>query len=251
MKLEQYQLTTWSLWILSEPHLHWKICGFIHYLCFSGWFLRRSSGRLWAKFHELPTGTGVCWLVAHPRNFLSRTWICVLIFGVSHSIQHSVKQMGDWVKSSPENSWLRAQPLSSSDLVQHRILSGFWGVWAPPALQSILSALHAMGCPFPMWLHKVPGPPQSRSSQKWQEISVSMIYSSLGKEGFPGHWLMWEFTGFHSRICIFCLLSPSKIFDHLHCVWPGLQGWVLCITKTTFPSQSPSERRLWFYPFYR
>ena len=49
MKLEQYQLTTWSLWILSEPHLHWKICGFIHYLCFSGWFLRTSSGRLCTK----------------------------------------------------------------------------------------------------------------------------------------------------------------------------------------------------------
>ena len=49
MKLEQYQLTTWSLWILSEPHFHWKICGFIHYLCFSGWFLRTSSGRLCTK----------------------------------------------------------------------------------------------------------------------------------------------------------------------------------------------------------
>lgn len=101
------------------------------------------------NFHELPTGTGVRWLVPPPRNFLSRTWISVLIFGISHSIPHSVKQRGDWVKSSHENSWLRAQPPSSSDLLQHRILRGCWGVWAPPAQQSILSALHAVGHPPP------------------------------------------------------------------------------------------------------
>lgn len=98
--------------------------------------------------------------------------------------------------------------------------------------------------PLPMWL------PQSRSS--WpgsdQTFSLSVIYSSLGKEGLPGHCLIWEFkSGFTFFICLFSHLKFLTIYIFLG---TRLKGWTLYIIKL-FSSQLSSERQLWLYPFYR
>lgn len=222
IKLEKCHLTAWSLWVLSEPQLHWKFVVFSIIFVSPDAFQREEvrDSKL-----AIPNYWNWCQLLFFfPKVFLLRAWIGVLIFCISHSIQHAVKQMDGWVKEFPWRFLIggTSSPEFTSCAAQDS--EGPWGAWALWRFASVLFMLHVAESAFPVWLHRVPWPPQSKSS--WpgsdKKFSVSGVYSNLGKEGLPGHWLVWEFTGFHTSICIFiCLFSPSKIFDHLHCARHG------------------------------
>lgn len=199
--------------------------GFIHYLCFSGWFL---GGEVVGDC-ELSSMSFLLGLVSTvgrtPQEFSFKNldWRWFLAFPTASNIV--------WNKWVIEWRVLLKIPDLEHNLFQVQILcgTGFWGaagVWAPPALVKYPLCPSCYGMSFPTWLHKVPGPATEQELTEVTRNFLSLWHSVWERKGSQGIGLCGNSLLFGSRICIVCLLSPSKIFDSLHCVWPGLQGKV-------------------------
>lgn len=184
-----------------------------------------------------------------PLVCLLGTWIRVLIFGISHSIHHNVKQMGCWMKEFP---WIFLTECMPCLWIQ-TCSTGSWQAavgLGTPVLGAAFSVCFLL--PEVLSLCGFSRPPQSRSS--WpgsdKKFSISVIYSSFGKgtsralAGLGVHWVSQQCLHFP-----FAFFLQLKIFDYFH----HARHWA---TKLNALHNSVLftvilERQLRLHPFYR